>query len=809
MTKLTLRVPAWLGPWLCVLGLVTPSTSFAAPDPAVQLDQAKNPQAVAEVQAGKRAEANAAWWGFDEEDATDAIQAAIRSGAKRVIVPNVGKDWIVRPLQLASDQELVLEAGVVITAMRGAYRGGGDSVLNANDLTNVTIRGYGATVRMQKEDYIVGKVLKDLGWNRWYGQYEKAEWRMALALRGCTNVKVEGLTLRDSGGDGIYVAGGGKLTCSKDIHLKDVVCENNYRQGISVISVDGLLVEDSNFCNTWGTPPSSGVDLEPDSAHELMKNVVFRNCSFKDNYGDGIEVFLANLRTNPAPVSILFDRCHISSRRGPGIRIARVADDGPEGLIEFRNCDVEGTEAYGLKVRDKSAHRARVRFVECVVRDAARDQQFADMWAPVALEASQSDRQKEFGGIDFVGCTVEDHRARPAILGRAETGLFDVSGDITVRSRHATKADLGQKLEGVTLRVREANLSPFRHVKVFAAPGRFAGWPANHGLWSWGNEILVGFSRGYYKDLGERHNIDREKPEEHLLARSLDGGETWTVEDPSLHGALIPTGRMLHGIAPARLKEEPWRDCPGGIDFTHPDFAITLRMTDVGVGPSRFYYSTDRGHRWEGPFRLPLFGQRGVAARTDYLVNGPRDCLLVLTASKPSGEEGRPFCARTTDGGRSWDFVSWINEKPNGYAIMPSTIRLSERELFTAIRCRDETKAWIETYRSLDNGQHWKLKNIPAPALGTGNPPSMIRLRDGRVCLTYGYRAAPFGMRARLSQDGGRTWDPEIILRDDGGGTDVGYPRTVQRPDGKIVTIYYFHDQPKGDRYIAATIWEP
>ena len=55
-----------------------------------------------------------------------------------------------------------------------------------------------------------------------------------------------------------------------------------------------------------------------------------------------------------------------------------------------------------------------------------------------------------------------------------------------------------------------------------------------------------------------------------------------------------------------------------------------------------------------------------------------------------------------------------------GYAIMPSTIRLSERGLFTAIRCRDEAKAWIETYRSLDNGQHWKLDTVPAPDLGTG-----------------------------------------------------------------------------------------
>ena len=33
------------------------------------------------------------------------------------------------------------------------------------------------------------------------------------------------------------------------------------------------------------------------------------------------------------------------------------------------------------------------------------------------------------------------------------------------------------------------------HVKVYCEAGRFGGWPANHGIWSWGNEILVGYSR--------------------------------------------------------------------------------------------------------------------------------------------------------------------------------------------------------------------------------------------------------------------------------------------------------------------------
>ena len=140
---------------------------------------------------------------------------------------------------------------------------------------------------------------------------------------------------------------------------------------------------------------------------------------------------------------------------------------------------------------------------------------------------------------------------------------------------------------------------------------------------------------------------------------------------------------------------------------------------------------------------------------------------------------------------------------------MPSTIRLGDAELLTAVRRRSGPKRWIETYRSLDNGLNWKLDTKPAPYLGAGNPPSMIRLKDGRVCLTYGHRAAPFGIQARLSDDGGRTWEDTIMLRDDGGGRDVGYPRSTQRSDGKVVTVYYIHDTPKGDRYIGATIWEP
>jgi hypothetical protein len=81
-----------------------------------------------------------------------------------------------------------------------------------------------------------------------------------------------------------------------------------------------------------------------------------------------------------------------------------------------------------------------------------------------------------------------------------------------------------------------------RHLKIYHEPGRFGGWPANHGIWSWGDEILVGFCTAWYMDRGSGHAVDPDKPEHHVLARSLDGGETWELEYPEKQGALLPRG---------------------------------------------------------------------------------------------------------------------------------------------------------------------------------------------------------------------------------------------------------------------------
>lgn len=68
-------------------------------------------------------------------------------------------------------------------------------------------------------------------------------------------------------------------------------------------------------------------------------------------------------------------------------------------------------------------------------------------------------------------------------------------------------------------------------------------------------------------------------------------------------------------------------------------------------------------------------------------------------------------------------------------------------------------------------------------------------------------------MIARFSPDQGATWGLEIILRDDFqvdkfGDNDFGYPRLVQRPDGRLVAIYYWATEKRPQQHIAATIWK-
>lgn len=360
----------------------------------------------------------------------------------------------------------------------------------------------------------------------------------------------------------------------------------------------------------------------------------------------------------------------------------------------------------------------------------------------------------------------------------------------------------------------DENSESIQHLKVYYKEGRFAGWPANNGIWIWEDEILVGFVEAAHRETEGFHTYDQETAR-NKYARSLDGGETWTIEDAYEQGM---TGFAYDHNIPEELADQPKTLEEPIEDFTDPGFAITFMRDDYHDGPSTFYYSMNRGREWNGPFSFPNLGTKGVGTRTDYIVEGPQTLSTFMNVAKENGREGRVIYAKTTDGGVNWNLVSWIGEEPEGFDIMPSTVRLSESEMYTVMRSRgpNPRRDFLKAFRSTDNGQSWQEEVNPAFDTGNGgSPPALVQMENGRLALAYVYRS-DYGSRVhlRFSGDEGKTWGNEITLRSGDGATkDVGYPRMVQRPDGKLVVVYYWNNalQPGADpyRYIAATIVDP
>ena len=415
---------------------------------AMSID-APNQRAIEEVASGKRQEANAAWWGFTEEDSTKCLQAALDSGARTVVVPKMYAPWTVTPLTLGSDIEVVFEPGVVVMAKKGEFKGRGDSLFRATNQRNITLRGQDAVLRMRKADY-----QSDA--------YERAEWRMCLSLSGCTGLHIEGLHLESSGGDGIYLGATTEQPYCKDVVIRNVVCHDNHRQGISVIGAENLLIEDCVLSNTGGTSPEAGIDLEPNHDSEKLVNCIIRRCVMVGNDGAGVLLYLKNLSKATAPVSVYVEDCLMRNNKDAGIAIGAVKDDGPQGVIEFRNCTIDGSGWAGAYVYDKSAQNVRVRFVDCTWRnvwpniDPKRD----GPQVPLLINLARPQLTEGQGGIDFVDCHVYDDKDRPVLVaeeGKSAFGLRDVTGTITVHNPHGARADFGPNPANVGLQVVPAS----------------------------------------------------------------------------------------------------------------------------------------------------------------------------------------------------------------------------------------------------------------------------------------------------------------------------------------------------------------
>lgn len=370
-----------------------------------------NQKALDDVKAGRVTEAKASWWGFDATDATACLQAAINSGVPKLIVDNVGQPWIVTPIELVSNQEITFEPGVKVVAKKGAFLGTNDSLFSAVNKENIILRGYGARWEMHREDYA-------------NPPYRKGEWRHSLQIKSSSNIQVLGLHLWESGGDGVYLGTARQWVTNKDILLKDLVCDRQYRQGISVITAENLTIENVVMRDTGGTAPEAGIDFEPNHPEERLVNCVMRNCVAERNASYGFVLYLPPLSAATVPVSLKFENCRATGNGGGsfGLITDNTADEAVTGTMELTNCTFETSRGPGFLVTNNPPTGIKIKVTDCTISECNTGSPAA---GPIVLGNRQGADQ-DTGGLEFRNVVVRDS------LPRAPMTFLDMVGGLKV-----------------------------------------------------------------------------------------------------------------------------------------------------------------------------------------------------------------------------------------------------------------------------------------------------------------------------------------------------------------------------------------
>lgn len=200
------------------------------------------------------------------------------------------------------------------------------------------------------------------------------EFGMGLWIRNGSDIVVEGGKITNCWGDGIYIGQASNLGTPVNISISDVVCENNRRNNFTVISADGLYVENCQFINANGTDPQYGVDIEPNNANGELRNIYFVNCRSINNVGAGYGhnlSLMTSAATFPRPISITYQSCY-SEGNNTGYEVSRVLNPA-SGVIEFIDCTSFEEDLNAWKMRRLDYRGIKTRIVNPVIVDWNRD----------------------------------------------------------------------------------------------------------------------------------------------------------------------------------------------------------------------------------------------------------------------------------------------------------------------------------------------------------------------------------------------------------------------------------------------------
>ncbi|MGE0377021.1 MAG: sialidase family protein [Planctomycetaceae bacterium] len=288
--------------------------------------------------------------------------------------------------------------------------------------------------------------------------------------------------------------------------------------------------------------------------------------------------------------------------------------------------------------------------------------------------------------------------------------------------------------------------------------------------------------------------------------KSDDGGRSWTWPRTLLDSAIddrdagvleTDAGSILvttfTSLAWEPILERAEQQVSGGNDDGWPEerlnrwraarrrLAAAARKAELSTWMIR---STDGGITWSARYEVPVNSPHGPVQLTDG--------RLLYAGKQLWRENDKVGVSQSSDDGLTWGDVVEIpprpGDNPSDYHELHA-VETGEGRIIAHIRNHNpqNERETLQTH-SDDGGESWA---IPYPIGVWGLPSHLVRLRDGRLLMTYGHRRQPLGNQARVSQDAGRTWSEAVVLSGDGASGDLGYPSTVEQENGELLTIWY------------------
>ena len=327
-------------------------------------------------------------------------------------------------------------------------------------------------------------------------------------------------------------------------------------------------------------------------------------------------------------------------------------------------------------------------------------------------------------------------------------------------------------------------------------------------------ELLVAFRRAPDRRIFGETRITHTDPNSQLvLVRSRDEGKTWSQTPELIHanpwgGSQDPCMVQLRDGS-ILCASYGWALLPG-------DAAAKLkgvfRVENFAFLGGYLLRSKDGGHSWQGPIIPPPtpgetvlnpFGKPVPAFNRGAMCQGKDGKLYWVVASTSLPAKPGTHLLISSNQGDDWSYSCPVATDDKVTFNETSLYETPKGDLVAFMRTEDFGDH-TAIARSTDHGRsfhHWEDAGFQ------GHPHYALRLPDKRVLLVYGYRHPPFGVRARVldPECANLASAPEIILRDDGGDGDLGYPWATMLSKHRALVVYYFHTA-NPTRHIAGTI---